>query len=194
MIWTEGEQHLKDFISYLNSIHPIIKFTNEYSSSPYQTPPFLDVQVHLRNNHIQTDLHTKPTDKHQYLLKISCHPKHTKQTIPFSLFLRIRRICSTDTFFDNRREELIKHLVRRGYSRYSLQRDANRVLAIARHATLQPQKQKTTKRDRTPFAISFNPALHNISSVVKKNITILQSSTNCKKQFPCPPVIYCLQT
>ena len=26
----------------------------------------------------------KPTDKHQYLLKSSCHPSHTKQSIPFS--------------------------------------------------------------------------------------------------------------
>ena len=150
MVWTEGEQHLKDFISYLNSIHPNIKFTHEYSNAPHQTLPFLDVQVHLSNNHIQTALHTKPTDKHQYLLKTSCHPKHTKQTIPFSLFLRIRRICSTDTFFDNRSEEHIKHLVRRGYSRSSLQR------AIPSHATLQPQEQKTTKTDRTPFVISFN--------------------------------------
>ena len=116
MIWTEGEEHLKDFIRYLNSIHASIQFTHEYSNSSHQTLPFLDVQVHLSNNHIQTDLHTKPTDKHQYLLKTSCHPNHTKQTIPFSLFLRIRRICSTDAFFDKRSEELIKHLVQRGYA------------------------------------------------------------------------------
>ena len=80
MIWTHGEEeHLKTFIGYLNSIHPSIKFTHEYSNSLHQTLPFLDVQVHLINNHIQTDLHTKPTGKHQYLLKISCHPNHTKK-------------------------------------------------------------------------------------------------------------------
>ena len=137
MIRREGEEHLKDFIRYLNSIHANIKFTHEYSNYSHQTLPFLDVQVHLSNNHI----HTKPTDKHQYLLKTSCHPNHTKQTIPFSLFLRIRRIYFTNAFFDKRSEELVKHLVKRGYSRYSLQRDANRVPAIPRHATLQPQKQ-----------------------------------------------------
>ena len=152
MIWTEGENNLKTFLNYINSIHPTIKFTHEYSDSPGQTLPFLDVQVHLNNNQIQTDLHTKPTDKHQYLfktschpthtkftheysnspnqtlpfqdvqvhvnnnqiqtdpltkptdkhqylLKTSCHPTHTKPTIPFSLALRLRRICSTDDFF-----------------------------------------------------------------------------------------------
>ena len=89
-----------------------------------ETLPFLDVQVHLINNHIETDLHKKPTDKHQYLLKTSCHPNHTKKAILCSLFLRIRRICSTDAFFDQRSRELIEYLIKRGYSRTSLQRDA----------------------------------------------------------------------
>ena len=42
MIWTRGEEHLKTFIGYLNSIHPSIKFTHEYSSSLHQTLPFLE--------------------------------------------------------------------------------------------------------------------------------------------------------
>ena len=88
MVWTKGEDNLKTFLNYMNSIHPTIKFTGEYSNSSNQALPFLDVKVHLSNNQIQTDLYTKPTDKHQYLLKTSCHPTHTKRTIPFSLALR----------------------------------------------------------------------------------------------------------
>ena len=68
--------------------------------------------------------------QNQYLLKTSCHPNHTKKANPFSLSLRIRRICSTDTFFDQRSRELIEYLIKRGYSRTSLQRDANRVRSI----------------------------------------------------------------
>ena len=37
MIWTHGEEHLKSFIGFLNSIHPSIKFTHEYSNSRHQT-------------------------------------------------------------------------------------------------------------------------------------------------------------
>ena len=110
MIWTHGEGNLKIFTGYLNSIDPSIKSTHEYSNSLRQTLPFLDVQVHLINSHIQTDLRKKHTDKLQNLLKTSCHPNHTKKAIPFSLFLRIRRICSTDTFFDQRSQELIEYL------------------------------------------------------------------------------------
>ena len=128
----------------------------EGAAPPLNPPmlPFLDAQVHLINNHIETDLHTKPTDKHQYLLKTSCHPNDTKNAIPFSLFLRIHRICSTDTFFDQRNRELIEYLIKRGYSRTSLQRDANRVRSIPRHATLQPQEKKSAKTDRIPFVHS----------------------------------------
>ena len=30
-IWTHGEETLKDFLTYLNSLHPTVKFTLEYS-------------------------------------------------------------------------------------------------------------------------------------------------------------------
>ena len=110
MIWTEGEDYLKTFLNYINSIHPTIKFTHEYSNSPNQTLPFLDVQVHLNNKQIQADLHTKPTDKHQYYSRHLV--THTKRTIPFSLALRLRRICLTDDFFNKRCRELINSVPR----------------------------------------------------------------------------------
>ena len=188
MVWTEGEEHLKTFISYLNSIQPTIKFTHEYSSSRNQTLPFLDVQVHLHNNEIQTDLHTKPTDKHQYLLKSSCHPNHTERTIPFSLALRLRRICSTDTFFDQRCKELIAYLVKRGYNQSFLTKEINRVRCIPRHETLKP-REENSNANRVPFDITFNPALPNPASTVRKHLGILQSSNHCKQTFSSPPVL-----
>ena len=97
MIWTESPENLKIFIDYLNSIHPTIKFTSSHSPT---NVPFLDVNVSLTSDgNINTDLYTKPTDKHQHLFSSysSCHPLHTqKKAIPFSLALRLRRICSTD--------------------------------------------------------------------------------------------------
>ena len=97
MIWTEGPDNLKIFIDYLNNMHQI-KFTSSHSST---NVPFLDVSVPLtKDGSISTDLYTKPTDKHQHLLYSSCHPLHTKKAIPFSLALRLRRICSTDATFN----------------------------------------------------------------------------------------------
>ena len=94
MIWTEGLDNLKIFIDYLNNIHSTIKFTSSHSSTNI---PFLGVSVSLTDDgSLSSDLYTKPTDKHQHLLYSSCHPLHTKKAIPFSLALRLRRICSTD--------------------------------------------------------------------------------------------------
>ena len=87
---------------------------------------------------------TEPTDKHQYLLKTSCHPAHTKRTIYFSLALlpRLRHICSTDDFFNNRCNELTNFPELGGYSCHFLKKKINRVGAIPRQETLKPQPLK----------------------------------------------------
>ena len=113
MIWTHSVDDLQTFTTYLNNIHPTIKFTSNYS---FISIRFLDVNVSLINGKITTDLYTKPTDKHQYLLQSSCHPKHTKRAIPFSLALRLRRICSSDDTFTQHTTELKTYLNKRGYN------------------------------------------------------------------------------
>ena len=47
MIWTHGEDNLKEFITYLKGIHPTIKFTHE--SSPTQID-FLDTTVKINDS------------------------------------------------------------------------------------------------------------------------------------------------
>ena len=174
MVWTEGEEKLKTFIGYLYSIHSNIKFIHEYSVSLHQSLPSLDVQVHLSNSQIHTDLHTKPTDKHQYLPRSFYHPNHTKKTIPFSLPLRMRRICFTDHFFDQHSKELVNYQIKRRYSRPSLQRAVTRVRAIPRHEKLKQQEHTNSTTHRTPFVITFNPALHKVSSVLQKHLLRLK--------------------
>ena len=66
LLWTHGEEKLNDLTTYLNNLHPTIKFTCSLS---YNEIPFLDVKVMLLNGRLETDLYVKPTDKHQYLLK-----------------------------------------------------------------------------------------------------------------------------
>ena len=88
-------------------------------------------------------------------LKSSCHPAHTKRIIPFSLALRLRRICSTDHFFNKRCYELINFLALRGYSRQPLKREVNRVRNISRNEALKPRPQNNQSA-RTLFVITLN--------------------------------------
>ena len=167
MIWTESLESLKIFIDYLNNIHPTIKFTSSHSPT---SVPFLDVNVSLTSDgNINTDLYTKPTDEHQHLLYSSCHPLHTQKAIPFSLALRLRRICSTDETFKIRSTELTTYLLKRGYKRNFVTKQIQRAADILRTHTLQPKQ--TDKPKRIPFITTYNPSLPSIFNIIK-NTTI----------------------
>ena len=79
-IWPHGTEELKRFVEFLNNRHQTIKFTLEHS---YFNVNFLDVTVFC-----------KPTDSQNYLLYSSKHPRHVLNGIPYSQFLRVRRVCS----------------------------------------------------------------------------------------------------
>ena len=127
MVWTQGEVKLDEFIKYLNNIHPTIKFT---SGRPTTSVPFLDVNIQLHDGKIETDLYCKFTDKHQYLLHYSSHPYRTKKSIPWSLALRLCRICSTDNFFETRPSELESYLTKRGYKRHFIKEQITRAKQV----------------------------------------------------------------
>ena len=69
-------------------------------------------------------------------------------------------------------------------------RKVTRVRSIPRQETLKARPQNK-KSNRTPFAfvITHNPALPNVSTTVRKNINILQSSNRCKQTCPSPPIV-----
>ena len=64
MIWQHGEEKLKEFLKILNSCHPTIKFTAEYSLDKVN---FLDVEVIRNGSTPLIDLYIKLTDTRQYL-------------------------------------------------------------------------------------------------------------------------------
>ena len=111
-IWTHGEEKLTQFFNQCNIFHPHIKIEQTTSTTKI---PFLDVQVINNNGKISTDLYTKPTDTYQCLNWTSCHPRHTKTSITYSLALRLRRICSNNHFFKKRAHELQNVLLDCGY-------------------------------------------------------------------------------
>ena len=152
LIWTLGEEKLDKFITNLNSLHPTIKFTSERSTTLI---PFLDVNIQIKNGKLETDLYCKPTDKHQYLLHSSSHPYHTKKSIPYSLALLLRRICSTEIALQKRFEELQHYLVKRGYKERFVKQQIDRTRQILREQALQENK-RDNKCDRVLFVITYN--------------------------------------
>ena len=122
-----------------------------------------------------------------YLLKSSCHPSHTKKSIHYSMTLRLRRIFSTDDFFNKRLNALTTHLINRAYKNRFIQQEINKLRLIPRsHAFETFTRQES---DRVPFLVTFNPALPNINHIICGNLNILHSSQRCKEELPSPPLI-----
>ena len=113
MICNTGKRHLKSFLKILNSCHPTIKFTREYSLHKVN---FSDAEVIRSGNKLLTNSYIKPTDTHQYLEFSSCHVYLSKKYIPHTQDLRFNRICSENAFFNNRCNKLECWLKDRGYN------------------------------------------------------------------------------
>ena len=112
-IWKHGEESLKEFINEINSFHPTIKFTANWSK---EKKNFLDVEVNLDKSVLSTDLFVKPTETHQFLDHTFCYSYHCKKDIRYSQTLRPNRICSDNNSFDKRCNELESWLLKKGYS------------------------------------------------------------------------------
>ena len=113
MIWTAGEPALQEFISHLNSCHHTIKFTAKISQ---QSVNFLDTTIYLKpTGQLEVDLYTKPVDSHNYLHYTSSHPSHCKTSLPYSQFIRVKRICSTFDNYDKHSVTIAQHFRKWGY-------------------------------------------------------------------------------
>jgi len=186
MIWQHGEEKLKDFISQLNSCHPSIKFTVEYS---FEKINFLDVAVTLKEGKLITDLYVKDTDTHQYLDASSCHVFHCKKAIPYSQALRLNRICSEGKDFDKRCNDLESWLKSRGYSDKLVRNQILRARKFSRNDLLNKESKRDTKEGRLILNITYHPALSKLKSILSKIHILLSCDREHKEVFNDTPIV-----
>ena len=151
---------------------------------------FLDVRVILNNGRLKTDLYSKPTDKFQYLNFASCHPYHQKANLPYSLALRIRRICSSIDDFKEHCKDLTVRLRRRGYKLGLIKDGLRKARALSREDLLYNQQQQQSHIDnRIIFSTVYNPRIPHLQQKLVELQPILHASERCKKIFDKPPLI-----
>ena len=173
-IFQGTQQQLLDFIKHLNSKDVDIQFTADFSKTQVH---FLDTTVSLTEGHIKTDLYCKPTDSHSYLRFNSAHPSKCKQSIPFSQFLRIRRICSDISDFDKHIVTFSRYFLNRGYPLSLLEQAAIRARRLNRDTLLSPQdKKEDDSTELIPLITTFHPNDNSLVEVVKSNWNILGKS------------------
>jgi len=92
---------------------------------------------------ITTDIYSKDTDTKQYLNFKSCHPKHTKTSIPHNLARRICTIVSEKYTRDKRLDELKTTLKLRNFPTTVIETGIQQALQIPRTQLLQTQLTNT---------------------------------------------------
>ena len=91
MISPYGMDSLLKFIDHINTVHPTITYTSDISDTEIS---FLDLTIYIQQSELHTKLYTKTTDRHMYMNYFSEHPMYLKKSIPYSQFLRLKRIHS----------------------------------------------------------------------------------------------------
>ena len=184
-IWTHGKESLKDFIKYLNSIHPTIKFTHECSEDHID---FLDTTVKFNNDReLITTLYNKPTDTHLYLEYTSAHPHTVMEKGPYGQYLRLRRICTQNADFESNAHKLTGYYLKRGYPFKSLKKHYSRAKSYTQNELLETTTKKTV--DTPVLVCQFNPTNPDIKGLVMKNWNIIQNSEDTEKIFKNRPLI-----
>ena len=181
---SSSREELDQFITSVNSFHPALKYTWEISETSLA---FLDIKVSIRGNALCTSVHYKPTDSHSYLLYSSSHPSHVKNSIPYSQFLRLRRLCSDDSDFSSKSEEMCQFFEKRGYPVSVVKASHHRAQQFDRQSSLQTSQKD--KNDRIPFTLTFHPHNHAVKSIILSNFKLLQNDPETGRIFSQPPLI-----
>jgi uncharacterized protein (UPF0335 family) len=138
IIWKHGHDRLKDFLTYLNTLHTSIKFTMEVEADG--SLPFLDVKVHKRdNNKLGHTVYRKPTHTNRYLNAASHHHPAQIASVAHTLIERARRLADTE-HRDQEVKEVSSILAANGFSR--------RIIKSAIHKRSKSPKEKETSKGR----------------------------------------------
>jgi hypothetical protein len=181
VLWPHGRDSLSSFISFLNSSFSV-SFTSSVSDSLIT---FLDINIQIKDNKFITSVHKKPTNHDQYLHFHSCHPSHTKRSIPYSLSIRGHRICNNDHYLKEYTDNLHATLKKRQYPEKLLSKQI-----LPRNAKYTP-RIKTQQTDQLNLVTTFFPGAHKIKNILKDLYPIIKNNKSTSLLLPsCPKVSY----
>ena len=166
IVWTHSKEELEIFIEFLNTRTEHFKFTSEISDTEVA---FLDTKVRIQNNKIATDLYCKPTDSHNYLVYDSSHPQRCKDSIPYSQFLRIRRICTELEDYDIHVVAFAAHFLRRKYPLDLIKEAALKARELDRDQLLSLKNKEPTTNENVFLITTFHPYDNTLREIFFKN-------------------------
>jgi uncharacterized protein (UPF0305 family) len=180
LIWTNNDDSVKKFHSILNNLDPSIQFT---MNMDHYRIPFLDIEIIKEGVNLVTDMYYKPTDTHQYLQFHSCHPKHTKINIPYSMARRICTIVTDRDRRENRLSDLRAFLRKQGYPIGIIDSGINRVKHLPLDELRKPSNKPCNQNETITLVTTYNPNNTQIMPVIHNHLPILLQSSKMKACF-----------
>ena len=164
MIWQFGRLELEEFLKALNSYNQTIKSTYTIDQNEI---PFLDTIVYRSHtNKLYTRMYHKPTDQKHYLHYHSAHPRNQKNSVPYGLFIRCKRICTEDNYFEQEARKIYNQLRYRKYPTTLLDEAIEKVRKMERLSLLRPSTKKPS--DTIRLITNYNPRNPNLQEILKK--------------------------
>ena len=105
-------QQAKNFVAWLDTLDPRLKFTFEWSNEKNN---YLDVSLVMEDCKLETERHVKPTNPQLFLQYTSNHPQSVFKAIVYGQAITVRTICSKQEFVDKHTKSLKEKFIQRGY-------------------------------------------------------------------------------
>ena len=182
-MWKGSVDELLEFNSWINNLHPRLKFTMEYSTSSIV---FLDLRLSTGGPMVMTQMFSKSSDSHAYLMPTSCHPSHVCRNIPKGVMKRVRRNCTEDSTCEEGFIEYKQYLLNRGYNSSLIDQAIQDARATPREQLLGIiEKEKTHNRTNSqyPLVMKFNPRLPPMSKYIHQHMHVLELTEQTKTLF-----------
>ena len=156
MIWKDGKLELDKFFAALNTSDEI-------------EIPFLDTVVYRStSNRIHSSIYHKPTDQKYNLHYHSIHPpKNQKNSVPYGLLIRCKRICTEDYHFEQEVNKMYNQLKYRKYPTSLLDEAIEKVRDMDRLSLLRTSTKKSLDKN-IRLITNYNPRNPNLLQILEK--------------------------
>ena len=131
-----------------------------------------------------TDLHVKPTDRHQYLHFSPARPNYTKCSVVFSQSLRISRLRSKESDFERNKENMRLWFVKREHPEKLIDSEITKVKFNIREIS-----RKNESKNGVPFIITYHPLLNSLYGIIGKNLYLPNMDQKVKEVFSSQPMV-----
>lgn len=174
MIWKGTRQELDDFILWLNSQNPSLRFTANISE---MEADFLDLTAFKHNGRLHFKTFQKSINRFLYIPFNSHHPRHVFRGFVKGELLRYARNCTLPFDFNRQRGLFGIRLENRGYPRSFIQRVFREVQHRDRITLLdetheESNSNKDSDDDKVFITVPFHPTVVDmqVKEIISRNL------------------------